>query len=141
VANAIYTKAKQGLWSGDFNVPSNTMKVTLIDAGNYTVAISTDRYMNTNTVPSAARVGSHQTLGSKTVTDGVFDAADVTFTAVSGASVEAIIIWKDGGDGGSTASGTNDLLLIYIDTGTNLPVTPNGGDIAVAWNASGIAAL
>ena len=33
-------------------------------------------------------------------------------------------------------------LVAYIDTGvTGLPVTPNGGDIAVAWNASGIFAL
>ena len=30
-------------------------------------------------------------------------------------------------------------LIAYIDTGvTGLPVTPNGGNITVTWNASGI---
>ena len=33
-------------------------------------------------------------------------------------------------------------LVAYIDTGvTNLPVTPNGGDITITWNASGIFAI
>jgi len=26
-------------------------------------------------------------------------------------------------------------LIAWIDTGTNLPVTPNGGDITVQWDA------
>ena len=33
-------------------------------------------------------------------------------------------------------------LVAFIDTGvTNLPVPPNGGDIAITWNASGIFSL
>jgi hypothetical protein len=32
--------------------------------------------------------------------------------------------------------------VAFLDTNvTNLPVTPNGGNISVAWNASGILAL
>ncbi len=42
-------------------------------------------------------VGTAQALASKTFTAGVFDAADVTFTAVTGASVEAYIFYKDTG--------------------------------------------
>ena len=30
-----------------------------------------------------------------------------------------------------------DALIAYIDSGTGLPVTPNGGDINVTVNASG----
>ena len=26
-------------------------------------------------------------------------------------------------------------LIAYIDTGTNLPITPNGGDVTVAWDS------
>ena len=81
-------------------------------------------------------LGTPQTLGSKTYTNGTFDAADSTFSAVSGASVEALVIYID------TGSAATSPLVAYIDTGvTGLPVTPNGGDIAVAWNASGIFAL
>lgn len=46
---------------------------------------------------SAAVVGTPQTLTSPTVSNGAFDAADVTYTAVSGASVEAVAIYKDTG--------------------------------------------
>jgi ribosomal protein S11 len=45
----------------------------------------------------AAIVGSAVTLTSPTVTSGVADAADITFTSVTGATVEAILIYKDTG--------------------------------------------
>jgi hypothetical protein len=44
-----------------------------------------------------ALVGTAQTLTSPTVLAGVADAADATFTSVSGASVEAFVIYKDTG--------------------------------------------
>ena len=61
------------------------------------------------------------------------DGDNVTFTAVSGASVEALVIYID------TGNTATSRLVAYIDTGvTGLPVTPNGGDISITWNASGI---
>jgi len=66
---------------------------------------------------------------------GVLDAADGAFTAVSGASAEAIIIWKDGGGGGNSQSGTTDLLLLYIDNSTGLPITPNGLNINFTFDS------
>ena len=136
MANALYDKARESFLSANPTIDwdTDTIKVTLIDTGNYTVNLSTHQYMNTNTVAAAAKIGSPQTLGTKTVTAGVADAADITFSAVTGASVEALIIWKDGGGGGTSASGTTDPLIAYIDTATGLPVTPNGGDITVAWD-------
>lgn len=53
-------------------------------------------------------VGTAQTLTSPTVTAGVADAADTTFTSVSGASVEAIGIYKDTG----TASTSRMVALV-----------------------------
>lgn len=44
-----------------------------------------------------ALVGTKQTLTGNTVTNGVADAGDTTFTSVSGASVEAIAIFRDTG--------------------------------------------
>jgi hypothetical protein len=40
-----------------------------------------------------------------------------------------------------TGTESTSTLIAYIDSGTNLPVTPNGGDITVQWNASGIFSL
>jgi hypothetical protein len=67
-------------------------------------------------------------LASKSTTGGVFDAADVTITTVSGDQFEYIIIYKDTG----TASTSN--LIACIDTATGLPCTPNGGDITITWD-------
>jgi hypothetical protein len=62
----------------------------------------------------------------------------LTFTAVSGATVEALTFHRQ--NVGGVASGYP--VVAYIDTGvTNLPVTPNGGNITVTWNASGIFTL
>jgi hypothetical protein len=67
----------------------------------------------------------------------VFDGADVTFATVSGASVEAIVIFVK-----NAGAQTTWRLVAYLDTGvTGLPVTPNGGNIGITWNASGIFAL
>jgi hypothetical protein len=85
---------------------------------------------------SSAVIGTPQTIGSKTFTNGVFDGSDVTFSTVVGNSIEAIVIYID------TGSSATSPLVAYIDTSvTGLPVTPNGGDILITWNASGIFAL
>lgn len=110
---------------------SGTVKVALVDTGTYTYS-SAHQYLSS----LSGVVGTAQTLGSKTFTNGVFDAADSTFTAVTGSTVEALVLYVDTGNAATSP------LIAYIDTGvTGLPVTPNGGDINVTWNASGIFAL
>ena len=71
------------------------------------------------------------------VAAGTFDGDNVTFSAVTTAtSIEALIIYRN------TGTATTSRLVLYEDTGvTGLPVTPNGGDITVTWNASGIIAF
>lgn len=133
MANAIYPKYKEAVLqsAADSNMSSGTVKVALVDAGTYTYSAAHEFYSSLSGV-----VGTPQTIGTKTFTNGVFDGADVTFTAVSGATCEALVLYIDTGVAGTSR------LIAYIDTGvTNLPVTPNGGDINVTWNASGIFAL
>jgi hypothetical protein len=73
-------------------------------------------------------------LASKTVTSGVFDAADITFVGTSGDPGAAVILFVDTGVAGTSR------LIAYDDTVTGLPVTL-GGDVTIRWNASGILAL
>jgi hypothetical protein len=132
MANAIYPKAKQKFMEGTLNLPSDTIKIALIDTAFYTYNSANEFWSDA----SVALVGTAVTLASKTVTNGVFNADDVTFTSVTGASVEALIIYKDNG-----LDSTSPLIL-YIDVAASgLPVTPNGNNIDVQFNASGIFAL
>lgn len=133
MANAIYPLYKQSLLDGDANTDINdgTVKVALVDTGTYTYSAA-HQFLSSLT----GIVGTAQTIANTTVTNGVFDGDNVTFTAVSGNSVEALVIYIDTGVAGTSR------LVAYIDTGqTGLPVTPNGGNIAITWNASGIFAL
>lgn len=131
MSNALYPKYKEVLLQAGVNLSTGTVKVALVDTGTYTYS-NTHQYLSSLT----GVVGTAQTLGFKTFTNGVFDAADSTFTAVTGASVEALVLYVDTGNAATSP------LIAYIDTGvTGLPVTPNGGDINVIWNASGIFAL
>lgn len=133
MANAIYPKYKEALISGSANISlsSGTVKIALVDTGVYTYSAAHE-FLTSLT----GTVGTAPTLGTKTVTNGVFDAADPTWTAVSGSSAEALVVYID------TGSAATSRLVAYIDTGiTGLPVTPNGGDITLAINASGLFAL
>lgn len=134
MANALYPLWKEQLlqFTTNNNLSAGTVKVALIDTGTYTYSAAHQFW----TSASAASIGTPQTIGTKTFTNGVFDGANVTFTAVTGNSVEALIIYIDTGTAGTSP------LVAYIDTSvTGLPVTPNGGDITITFNASGIFAL
>ena len=95
------------------------------DTGVYT--FSTSHQFRSDVSNSA--VISTATLSNKTITSGVFDADDATFTSVSGANCEALIIFADTGVQGTSR------LVAYIDSATGLPILPNGGDITVAFSA------
>lgn len=131
MASAIYPKAKEGLLGGSFNLSSDTIRAVLIDTGTYTYNTAHDFYNDLSGV-----VGSESAaFSSKTLTNGVFDAADITFSAVTGATVEAIVIFQD------TGNAATDRLIAFVDSATGLPVTPNGGDISITWHSSGIFSL
>lgn len=123
MASKIYPKAKETALQGGLNMSSGTVKVSLIDTGTYTYSDAHQFYSSVTGV-----VGTPVTLSSKTFVNGLFDAADATFSAVSGATVEALIIWVD------TGSSATSPLIAFIDSATGLPVTPNGGNIDVAWD-------
>lgn len=138
MANSLYTKAKQHLLNGDFDLDTDTIRAILVDSASYTPTMATDEYLDD--VPSGARKGNSGGSGrtdgaqltSPTITDGVFDAADTTLTSVStGNTYEYILIYKD--DGVAEASSP---LLALIDTASSgLPVTPNGGNITIQWDS------
>lgn len=133
MANAIYPKFKEALLDGSANIDMNdgTVKVALIDTGTYTYSATHDFYDDVTGV-----VGTPQIVANTTVTNGVFDGDNVTYTSVTGNTVEALIIYID------TGVAATSRLVAYIDSSvTGLPVTPNSGDISITWSNAGIFAL
>jgi hypothetical protein len=128
MANAIYGISRKAFLDGGIDLLSDDIRVILIDAADYTVAIDTHDFLDD--IPAGARVAVSGALTSKTTTLGVFDAADITFSSVTGDVSEALVIYQH------TGTDSTSELIAYIDTGvTGLPVTPNGGDITVTWDS------
>lgn len=125
MSNTLYDLGRQAFLDGDIDWSADTIKAALVDTGTYTFSQSHQYYSSV----SSAVVGTPATLASKTSTSGVADAADVTYSAVSGSTVEALVLYKDTGNAATSP------LIAYIDTATGLPVTPNGGDISIAWDS------
>ena len=126
MANTLYDGGREGFLDGSINWSTGVIKAVLVDTAQYAVNAATHR--NLSDVAAGARVATSAALSSKTVTAGVADAADPTLANVSGASAEAIVLYVDTGVEGTSR------LIAYIDTATNLPVQPNGGDITIQWD-------
>lgn len=132
MANVIYPKYKEALLNGDVNIEldGSNVKAVLVDLADYTYSAGDDFLAD---VAAGGRVATSGNLASKTTTNGTFDVADFVFSAVTGDNCEALIIYID------TGVEATSRLVAYYDTGiTGLPVTPNGGDINVTVNASGL---
>ena len=127
MANALYDRGREGFLAADIDWDGDNIKIALIDEDDDTPDLANDEDWADRA--AGARVDTSGNLGSKTVTDGVADAADVTFSAVSGDESESIDGFFDSG------VESTSLMIFNIDTATGLPVTPNGGDITVTWDA------
>ena len=75
MANALYDKGRQGFLDGSIDWDTDAIKVVLLDGADYTPNLAT--HDNLDDVAAAGREETSGNLASKTVTDGVADAADV----------------------------------------------------------------
>lgn len=125
MANAMYGKGRQHFANADISWGSDNIKFVFAST-TYTPSINVDEFKSD--IAGGAIVATSGNLASKTNVLGTVDAADVTVTAVSGSQISYVVIYKD------TGTGSTSPLILLIDTATNLPVTPNGGDITVQWD-------
>lgn len=132
MANVLYPKWREAIMqaASDSSL-TGTVKAALVDASTYTYNAA-HQFLSS----LSGRQGTDQTLGGKTFANGVFDANDLVFPAVSGVSAEAIVIYID------TGNPETSRLVAYLDSGyTGLPVTPNGSNIEIQWGSGGIFGL
>lgn len=121
MANAFYDEFKPALGQGLIDLLTDTIQVLLVDTAGYTFDAA---HTSANLPTPVAQAN----LASKTISAaGAFDAADVVFSALTGASIEAVILYD------STAG----KMIAYLDD-TSLQFTPNGNDATLSFNASGI---
>ena len=123
MANTLFPKGKKKILDADIDLLVDTIKAVMVPS-SYSYD-STDEFLS----DLGTTLGTAQTLASKTTTDGVFDAADITFPTVTGGSTaKAVVLYKD------TGSAATSPVIDYIDTITGFPATTNGGNMAIVWD-------
>lgn len=128
MANALYDKGREKFLKGAIDVSTDDIVALLVDAGSYTRNLSTDEFLDD--IPGGAVLATSDPLTSVTTTAGVLDADDVLWASVPATGQgDYVVLFKD------TGTPSTSPLIGIIDTGTGLPVTPNGGDITAVWSS------
>lgn len=141
---AWYNKGKTLILDGSLSLLSDTIKVMLVTS-SYSFNAD-DHFANTPAANELSGTGyaggfagsGRKTLASKAVTENdtsdraEFDAADVTWTAISAGTAAAVILLKEI---------TNDAASPIIAYIAFTAVVTNGGDLTLQWDATGILQL
>jgi hypothetical protein len=135
MANALYAAGKRALMNKQIDLVNDTINIALVNTAytynvgdsSYTTSISTPGYTVGTPVALSGKVVSDFGTPNSSPANAVFDADDPTFTAVaSGSTVESCVIYH-------ASSGT---LIAYIDVGTGLPFSTNGGNVTINFSSS-----
>ena len=137
MSNALYDLGREGFLAGEIDWDTAVIKASLVRG--YTPNLATHKFVSDVTGAGGTLVATSAALTSKTVALGVADAADVTYTAVTaGAAIPYVLVYQASAvTGGVDVAATAQRVIALYDTSTGvaLPVTPNGGDITVAWDS------
>lgn len=140
MASLIYNKYRKAALDGGIDLVNDTIKLMLVTA-SYTPDQDNHDFIDdvsANEVSSSGYTAGGQALGTKTNTQdntndlGVFDAADLTWTAVT-FSTRYGVLYKD------TGTPSTSPLIACFDWGATK--SPAAEDFTVVWNASGILQL
>lgn len=124
MTSALFDPGREGFLDGSIDWDTGDQRVMLVKS-TYTFD-ATDRVLSDL---GAVDNGRSAALGTKTVTNGVADAADTTVTATSAVACNALVVFQH------TGSDATARVIAYIDTATGLPLTPAAnGVVNIAWD-------
>lgn len=137
MANALWDPGREGFLLGEIDWDTAVIKAALarLTAGGAAVFTASHKFVSDFTATHTLAATS-AALSSKTGTNGIANAGSVTFSAVAAnANNHVLILFQSSAvTGGADVAATAQRLIAWIDTGTNIPVVPNGGDITVTWD-------
>ena len=125
MANALYDPGREGFLDGSIDWDTGDQRVMLV-LSSYTFSAAHKFVSDLGAVDN----GRSAALGSKTVTNGVADAANTTLSATAATASKALVIFQH------TGTDSTARLIAYIDTPTSgLPFTPSAGQtVNITWD-------
>jgi hypothetical protein len=132
MANALYSSAAEGFIDGSIDLDTATIKASFVRGYTYSAS---HRFVSDVTGAGGTVNGTSAALGSKTVTNGVFDAADTTITTTASAVDHGILLFQSSAvTGGADVAAGSQRVIAWYDTGTSLPIQPGTGSTPVTWD-------
>lgn len=131
MANGLFDLGREGFAKAEIDWDTAVIKAALVRGYTKDEA---HKFVSDLTGAGGSLVAT-ATLANKTATAGVLDADDVTFTSVAaGAAIPAIVLYQSSAvGGGADVAASAQRLIAIIDTGTGLPLTPDGNNVVVTW--------
>jgi hypothetical protein len=125
MANALFDPGREGFLDGSIDWDTDDIRVMLVKS---TYSFSAAHKFITDL--GAVDNGRSAALGSKTVTNGVANAAATSLTATAAAACASLIVFKH------TGADATARLIAYIDTpSAGLPFTPSASQtVNITWD-------
>jgi len=129
MANGLYIYGLSEIMKGHIDLINANISIALIDTSKYSVNLNIDQTLSD--IDEDAIIA-QEILSGKTVEGSSFNASDLTFESLeSDQDIGAVLIFLD------SESNDTSTLIAYFDS-DDLPITPDGEDITINWNESGI---
>lgn len=128
MANTLYNKAREAFLNGSLSWSADPIHVMLVRSA-YVFDAQHEHLSEVSDYDN----GRSEALASKTVLDGVADAADISLSAVEAEECDALVLYVYDADDDAA------LLVAYIDTAVSgLPVTPAPAQLVTITWSSGV---
>jgi hypothetical protein len=132
MANAPFTPALEGFIAGEIDLDTATIKAAFVRSYTFSAA---HKFVSDVTTAGGTLNGTSAALASKTVTGGVFDAADTTVTTTASAVDHGILLFQASAvTGGADVAASAQRVIAWYDTGTGLPIQPGTGSTPITWD-------
>jgi hypothetical protein len=133
MADALFDPGREGFLKGEIDWDTATIKALLMRGYVFNAA---HKFLTDATAGGAVVVAT-AVLTTPTTTNGVARADTLTWTSVpTGAACSCFLLVQTSAvTGGADLATSAQRLIFYNDSATNLPVTPNGGNINIAWDS------
>lgn len=129
MSNQLFAPGREGFLAGEIDWDTGVIKAALVRSYTFN---ATHKFVSDVTTAGGSLVATSAALGSKTVTDGIADAADTTFTSVAaGAAITGILIFQSSAvTGGADVAASSQRVIAWLDGAQLLTVAANAATSA-----------
>lgn len=128
----MFTPGIEGLISGAIDLDTASIKASLVRGYTFSAAHTV---VSDVTGAGGTLNGTTAALSSVSITGGVFDAADTSLSTTANATNHVLIIYQSSAvTGGADVGAGSQRLIMYMDTGTGLPIQPGTGTVTITWD-------